>query len=84
MIDQKDLNGPHALECLKGLFDGIPPRKRSLLFHEMCAVEGTLNRALKMLEGVRRYFLETPELGGEESPFVKKIDEILPRKKDEK
>jgi hypothetical protein len=77
VIDPKDINGPNAAKCFGELLDAIPKGKRGAMFRQMATVEATLNRSLRLLDALRGYFLETT---GEESPFVKKIDELLPRR----
>lgn len=79
MIDQKLINAVDARKALKTVFDAIPKGKVGMgtpVFTAMICVEGTLNAAFQQLANMRKYFLDTT---GEESPFVKKIDELLPR-----
>ena len=63
-------------EAIKVIFAKIPKGKFGEVFIHAQALEGGVNRMAGLLSGVRRYFIETT---GEESPFVKKIDELIPR-----
>lgn len=80
MIDPKDCTFPNAKTAFGKMLDAIPPKRRPALMREMMVVEGTLGQAYRYLEMLRKYFLDT---NGEASPFVKKIDELMPRPKEE-
>jgi hypothetical protein len=77
MINAKDVNLPNARQAFGKLLDAIPRGKRGAMFQEMCMVEGTINYLAALLNNIRGYFLQ--HAGGEDSPFVKKIDEVIPR-----
>jgi hypothetical protein len=64
---------------LSRLFDKIPKGKFASVMDAAEGVEVALGRglqAMRLLVGLRKYFLDTT---GEESPFVKEIDKIVPR-----
>lgn len=68
-----------ALTAMKAVFDKIT--KGRFPMGDAVLMEETLRRgiaALALLDALRGYFL-APERGGEDSPFVQKIDQIIPR-----
>jgi hypothetical protein len=48
---------------------------KQLIVH--CQFHQKASRMMGLLDALRRYFLDTT---GEDSPFVKKIDELVPRR----
>lgn len=65
---------------MKAVCEHVPKAKRALAFADLSAVEVTARTglsALSLLCAIRSYILATPDLGGEESPFVRKIDELV-------
>jgi hypothetical protein len=80
MIPSDQIKAQAALECLSKVLDAIPKGKRTTMMYEMCMVECAMKEAFVLLDRCRRYFLDTTP--GEQSPFVQKIDELLPRAKE--
>ena len=79
MIDPKLINSKDAKAALGRLFDALPKGKKGMgmpLFTDMVCVEATMNAAFTRLAQLRQYFLDTT---GPDSPFVKRIDELVPR-----
>lgn len=71
-----------ALEAMSDVFDQIPKGRFALIFGSASLMEQYLRTglgAMTLLKEIRQYFLVQPELGGEESPFVQKIDKLIPR-----
>jgi hypothetical protein len=72
-----------AVEAMGELFDGLGAPARDRLFEDMVILEGCLRRGMKalaLLDAVRQHILDAPDtLGGEGSPFVRKIDQLIPR-----
>lgn len=68
-----------TLRALGAVFDAIPKGKFAKIAKDASDLERGLRRAisgLALLDGLRGYFLECT---GDESPFVVKIDQIIPR-----
>lgn len=65
-----------AKRGLKAVFDAVPPGKFRFIMDDASNLEDYVNRSAAALNTLRQYFLDTT---GEESPFVKKIDELVPR-----
>ena len=83
MADEKvtklDQEEKDAVAAMGRIFDAIPKGKFARVFDDANTTELMLRRGLvglRLLDGLRGYFLETT---GEASPFVKKIDELIPR-----
>jgi hypothetical protein len=69
-----------AIHDLAPLFRALPrnktaPNVKGSVFEEMANVEMGLRQAAGLLRSLRQYFLETTG----DSPFVRKIDELLER-----
>jgi len=81
-LPNPNLPDPKALlAAWENVLDAIPKAKRRPLFPDMAAVEDVLRRglvALPLLDALRNYFLD-PAHGGEQSPFVVRIDRLIPR-----
>lgn len=65
-----------ARAALKPLFSAVPKGKFGEVFPHAQNLETAVGQMANMLNGLRKHFLETT---GEGSPFVKKIDELVPR-----
>lgn len=65
-----------AREAIKVIFNAVPKGKFQVVIREAIALENAVGQMAKVLSGIRGYFIETT---GEASPFVKKIDELVPR-----
>lgn len=63
-------------EGVSELMDATAPVPK---MNAVLKIQGAVNKTASCLHAIRRYLLDTPALGGEKSPFVHKIDEILPR-----
>lgn len=71
-----------TLAALGAVFDVIPKAKFGQVFADANCLESNLRtglRGLRLLYGIRQYILDTPSLGGEESPFVQQIDKLIER-----
>jgi hypothetical protein len=67
-----------AIRAFPAVLDAIPKGKYAKVQDQAVAVESYLRKSAAMLDTIRRYFLE--HAGGEESPFVARIDELVPRR----
>lgn len=72
-----------AVEAYSAILDALPKGKMAMMFRDASLLEHWLRRGLaglQLLEAIRSYILDPQSaMGGEESPFVKKIDQLIPR-----
>lgn len=80
------INRKEAMEAFGRLLDAVPNAKKMAMFNDASIVEMTMIEAFRLLSGIRQDILDTGDrkvqLGGEESPFVKKIDTLIDRPKE--
>src|SRR5262249_23336658 len=79
MIPESMVNAKDALKAFGELLDAIPKGKRAPLMAQMCCVEITMKQSFGLLDAIRKFILDTPSLGGGDSPFVQRIDKLVLR-----